>query len=471
MHICCISIFVLAVILIHLISLEESRRQLIRWCLKTKGGLLVFLQESLSGGSRLAGPAATTPLSLLAAQCRQLNAQMPPPLADAALSRRPTATNLLLHHHHPTTQQTPSTHPPPTSRRKSTPSSTLLTSTNSYSNSDSSLSTNNLPLNTSPTFTVKNFTKSNFPSASHPNLQNSPTFHQQYSTLSIRGPRKETLSSPSHKLTPYPQPARFDMFSHHHSTSSVAVAPNFYPRGTHPQTSWFPGSSGPTSGVAMPNETGNWFDYGNMNATVHPPAWMHDWSGPNTAATYQQTYSQDYSHFNHLFDYKNMNMLPGAHQGVTFMAGSGAPATGATANGAVTSAAAPTAAAAGNSRTTRRYTGRSTCECPNCGEIERMGPAAAQLRKKNMHNCHVPGCGKEYGKTSHLKAHLRWHSGERPFVCDWMWCGKRFTRSDELQRHKRTHTGTSRVFFPACKLPFFILEKKFTVRLAPFLFS
>ena len=35
----------------------------------------------------------------------------------------------------------------------------------------------------------------------------------------------------------------------------------------------------------------------------------------------------------------------------------------------------------------------------------------------------------------------RWHAGERPFVCSWLFCGKRFTRSDELQRHKRTHTG------------------------------
>ncbi|XP_056606873.1 transcription factor Sp7 [Triplophysa dalaica] len=85
-------------------------------------------------------------------------------------------------------------------------------------------------------------------------------------------------------------------------------------------------------------------------------------------------------------------------------------------------------------------TGRSSCDCPNCQELERMGASAASLRKKPMHSCHIPGCGKVYGKASHLKAHLRWHTGERPFVCNWLFCGKRFTRSDELERHVRTHT-------------------------------
>lgn len=84
--------------------------------------------------------------------------------------------------------------------------------------------------------------------------------------------------------------------------------------------------------------------------------------------------------------------------------------------------------------------GRSTCDCPNCQELERLGAAAAGLRKKPIHSCHIPGCGKVYGKASHLKAHLRWHTGERPFVCNWLFCGKRFTRSDELERHVRTHT-------------------------------
>lgn len=83
---------------------------------------------------------------------------------------------------------------------------------------------------------------------------------------------------------------------------------------------------------------------------------------------------------------------------------------------------------------TKRSRGRRVPNKPE--EMNNLGKSG------KVYTCKVPGCGKCFKRSEHLKRHVRSiHTDDKPFLCTYPSCNKRFSRHDNLNQHARVHTS------------------------------
>ncbi|CAG2101784.1 unnamed protein product [Medioppia subpectinata] len=99
-----------------------------------------------------------------------------------------------------------------------------------------------------------------------------------------------------------------------------------------------------------------------------------------------------------------------------------------------------------------------TGDDPNSSSAKRGRPRLEEITSLILTGSTSPSaikcevCNRVFPREKSLQAHLRTHTGERPYRCDMEGCGRAFAQSGQLRTHQRLHTGEKpfECAFPDC---------------------
>ncbi|KAF4521804.1 hypothetical protein B566_EDAN011389 [Ephemera danica] len=83
--------------------------------------------------------------------------------------------------------------------------------------------------------------------------------------------------------------------------------------------------------------------------------------------------------------------------------------------------------------------------CPYCGKAYYSSNSLNAHVRSHEHKeeevrCQWAGCGKLFDKPCRLRAHMRVHTGDRPYSCNFEGCTWSFSSASKLRRHQQKHT-------------------------------